>query len=221
MSYTSYADLYKIREISFTGGSTVLLDFEVSSSTGEPFNIEDYTFTWKLSPYGEKNQITLTKSTYEFISSNVVRFTLSSSDTQGISGKYIQELTSLGDELVYGSYTDVKTDFELVELAQASVPPDEDVSTPSSLYIVGSNPYASGEVIINGLDINDFSLVEGIQLNGTQEVDSVNVFSTIESIDFPARLNSGDTVTVGVRAQLFYDVSEVTQGIVIIHKKLG
>jgi len=223
MTYTSYADLYKIGEISFTGGSTIMLDFEVFSSSGAVFNIMNSTFTWKLSPYGNKDYVVLTKTNPVIINLNTVRFTLDAADTQALSGKYIQELTSVGSELLYGEFTPVKLDFPLTASPQTSINVDTNLTVSSLLYVVSSKANQQGDVTIRGFDENDVSTTETLTLNGTNEVISTNVFSTISSggLDFPQQAESGDTVTVGAKAQLLEDVSEIQQGIVIISKKLG
>lgn len=220
MSYTSYADLYKIEEISFTGGSTILLDFVVSTSTGSPFNIGDTVFTWKLSPYGSKSVVTLSKTSFTIIDSNKVRLILESTDTESLAGKYIQELSFVTNELVSGEFVPVKPDFPLTGSPQTDVIPDNDVTVPSFLYIVGSSSSVTGYVTIDGLDIDETITTETITLNGTTPVLSENIFSTIYSIDFPSG-TTGETVTVGVDSQILLDISEVQQGVVIISKKLG
>jgi len=221
MSYASYADLYKIGEISFTAGSTIMLDFEILSSNGNAFNIANSTFVWKLSPYGTKDYVILTKTNPVLINLNTIRFTLTSTDTEALSGKYIQELTSVGNELIYGEFTPVKLDFPLESSAQTNIVPDVDVALPSLLYVKSNAPNLFGNVTIRGLDENDVSTIETLVLNGTTEVISTNLFSTIDDMDFPEWQQSGNTVTVGAKAQLLEDVSEVQQGIITVSKKLG
>lgn len=222
MSYNSYTDLYKIGEISFIGGSSIFLDFDVSSADGSPFNIVNNTFTWKLSPYGSKDYVVLTKSTPTLINENTIRFTLTSADTENLSGKYVQELTLVGNEIVTGEFTPLKLDFPLTAGAQPDVPPDDNVTLPSLLYVQANTSALVGQsVVITGYDIDDVATNETLLLNGTTKVVSTNVFSSVTEIDFPAQTSSGQTVTVGAEAQVLENVSEVMQGIVIIGKKLG
>lgn len=220
MSYNSYENLYKIEEISFIGGSTVLLDFEISSSSDQPFDITNHYFRFRLSPYGTKNYAILELDEPIFVNSNTVRFILQEEYTANLYGKYIQELYSSGDELVYGDYSPIKV-IELLESAQTGISPDTDITFPSTLYVKGSNLNASGDVVITGLDVLASELIETLALNGTQEVLSQEAFTTITSINFPARIEEGDSVEVGIKGQLIQDYSEIKQGIVTIHRKLG
>lgn len=219
MSYTSYANLYKIGEISFVAGSSVFIDFEISEPSGTDANVTNDVFTWKLSPYGNKDYVSLTKANPTLVNSNTIRFGLTAADTENLSGKYVQELTSVSNEVVYGDFSDIKTEFPLTGSVETELP-DTNLSENSILYVISNSILLSENVVIDGLDIDGVPTTETIQLDGTREVLSVNIFSTVSSIDFPAG-TVGDTVTIGVKAHVLENVSEVQQGIVTISKKLG
>jgi hypothetical protein len=90
MSYISYQSINSLDEIAFIAGTEYVLEFTVTDEFGAPIDIGAATCSWALSPYGQADILTLSKSG-TIISTSVFRITLTSADTIGLSGKYMQQ----------------------------------------------------------------------------------------------------------------------------------
>lgn len=81
-------------EISFIAGSYRELSFDVYNASGSPVNVSTLTFEWLLSPFGQPNSVSLSKTGVSRVGDGYSnRFTvyLYSTDTINLSGKYIQQ----------------------------------------------------------------------------------------------------------------------------------
>lgn len=105
MTYTSYSSLNTLEDTSFIGGNTFYLDFNVYDDNGVMIDLSGKSLEWKLAPYGQKNINILIKTETPYVSGGVTygggvtdfdiytkRVTLDSSDTESLSGKYVQQV---------------------------------------------------------------------------------------------------------------------------------
>jgi hypothetical protein len=90
MSYLSYAQINSLEEISFIGGSYYTLEFVVYNQNGSPANLSGATCTWKMSPYGNPDIITLSYNG-TVTGTNTFEVYLLSADTLALSGKYVHQ----------------------------------------------------------------------------------------------------------------------------------
>ena len=89
MSYDTYNDLNSLEEFSFIAGTECVFTFNCFEDDRiNPFDISDAG--WFLCPYGQFDTITLQK-TGNITATGVFTITLTTSDTAGLSGKYIQQ----------------------------------------------------------------------------------------------------------------------------------
>ena len=79
-----------------------------------------------------------------------------------------------------------------------------DPDFPRVLSITGAMTGGSltGNVVITGTDIRGNSITDTIALNNNGTVDGIKAFKTVTSILFPARVTSGDTVSIGISDKL-------------------
>lgn len=77
-----------------------------------------------------------------------------------------------------------------------------DPDVPRSVRIKGNAAGMTGNVVINGTNINDDAISETLALNGTTEVQGNKAFKTITSIELPPQTNAGDEVSVGTDNKL-------------------
>jgi hypothetical protein len=81
-----------------------------------------------------------------------------------------------------------------------------DPDFPRVLSITGNAEGITGNVAIEGTNIDGGAITDTIALSGTSTVDGVKAFKTVTSITVPAKTNdSGDTVTVGTTVKLGLD----------------
>lgn len=105
MSYTSYAEINTLSEISFIAGSTEYLDFQIYNADGVLIPVTGKTLEWKLAPYGSKDYNSIIKTGTPYVSGGITygggvtdydlytkRVTLDPSDTENLSGKYVQQV---------------------------------------------------------------------------------------------------------------------------------
>jgi len=90
MSYVSFQTINSLEEISFIGGSTYTIIFDIYDENNLPVDSVLSSLTWKMFYYGQPNIVALTKSG---IYSPLNRFTvtLTSADTQNLSGKFLHQ----------------------------------------------------------------------------------------------------------------------------------
>jgi hypothetical protein len=83
-----------LTEITFIAGTYKELTFDVYRASGSPIDISSWTYGWVLSPFGQPSVASVTKNgIFRTDCTDKNRFTiyLYSSDTSGLSGKYIQQ----------------------------------------------------------------------------------------------------------------------------------
>ena len=90
MSYTSYAQINALEEISFIAGTYYTIEFKVYNQAGDEANLSGSTCTWKMSPYGEPNIVTLSLNG-TITGTNTFEVYLLSSATLNLSGKYVHQ----------------------------------------------------------------------------------------------------------------------------------
>lgn len=104
MTYTSYASINTMEDVSFIAGSSFFFDFNIFDPAGVPINLAGKTLEWKLAPYGQKDYNSIIKTETPYVSGGVTygggvtdldvytkRVTLDPADTESLSGKYIQQ----------------------------------------------------------------------------------------------------------------------------------
>jgi len=91
---------------------------------------------------------------------------------------------------------------ELEEEEQTITEGITDPDVPRNVRIKGSAD-VTGDVVINGTNINDDAISETLALNGTTEVEGNLAFKTITSIELPVQATeNADTVQVGTANKL-------------------
>lgn len=100
------------------------------------------------------------------------------------------------------SITGILAATELKEEEQTITEGITDPDVPRNVRIKGSAD-VTGDVVINGTNINDDAISETLALNGTTEVEGDLAFKTITSIELPAQATeNADTVQVGTANKL-------------------
>jgi len=103
MSYNSYAQVNTLDEIAFIAGTTQPFDFTINEN-GVPVEIDLMDFSWKMSPYGRKDYVVVTKLNGDITSPDVYtrRVTLLPEDTINLKGgKYIHQITIVSSGKTY------------------------------------------------------------------------------------------------------------------------
>lgn len=100
------------------------------------------------------------------------------------------------------SITGILAATELEEEEQTITEGITDPDVPRNVRIKGSAD-VTGDVVINGTNINDDAISETLALNGTTEVEGNLAFKTITSIELPVQATeNADTVQVGTANKL-------------------
>ena len=100
------------------------------------------------------------------------------------------------------SITGILAATELEEEEQTITEGITDPDVPRNVRIKGSAD-VTGDVVINGTNINDDAISETLALNGTTEVEGNLAFKTITSIELPVQATENtDTVQVGTANKL-------------------
>lgn len=100
------------------------------------------------------------------------------------------------------SITGILAATELEEEEQTITEGITDPDVPRNVRIKGSAD-VTGDVVINGTNINDDAISETLALNGTTEVEGDLAFKTITSIELPVQATeNADTVQVGTANKL-------------------
>lgn len=221
MTYTSYSDLYTLEEISFIAGTTYDLDFKLQDTSGSYVSLVGKTFTWKMSPYGSKSVTTASKIGTSLVTDDyTVRVTLSSLDTQSLSGKYIHQISFISDEIRNAAWESLFT--QVLSSSSGSVTVGiGQPSFPRYLTVQSSASSTSGSVTMVGTDDSDASTNETILLNGLIRVSGSQIFKTITEIHYPAEVAGGETITIGGGSYLESTTYIPAQGIIIISPKIG
>jgi len=95
MAYTSYANINTLEDMEFIAGSTEYIDFTIQNDAGVPIGVTGKTLEWRLAPYGQKNFNSVTKTEASGVTTPDLytkRVTLDPTDTQSLSGKYVQQV---------------------------------------------------------------------------------------------------------------------------------
>ncbi|MCK9436688.1 MAG: hypothetical protein M0Q12_05715 [Synergistaceae bacterium] len=90
----SNININSLDEKTFIAGTYQELPFDVFDSYGNPINISTFTCTWVLSPFGQPNTVSLSKTgEYQagYATHNRFIVCLYSTDTASLSGKYVQQ----------------------------------------------------------------------------------------------------------------------------------
>jgi hypothetical protein len=88
---------------------------------------------------------------------------------------------------------------------------------PRTVTAKGNASGITGNVVINGTDINGAVIADTIALNGATEVEGVKAFKTVTSIVLPVEVHAGtDTVSVGRGASIGLPVV-VKANCVLVH----
>lgn len=91
MSYQTFAILNSLSEFSFIAGNSYTLEFEVYEENGiTPLDLGGATIDWVLSPYGQTDYTVLSIAGI-ITGTSTFEIELTSSDTELLSGKYIQQ----------------------------------------------------------------------------------------------------------------------------------
>lgn len=222
MTYANYANLNTLEEVSFIGGTTFYLDFKLKDSAGSYINLVGKTFTWKMSPYGTKSVTTLSKTGVSLVSDDyTVRITLSPSDTENLSGKYIQQISFVSEDVTNAEWEFIHEQ-ELTISVQNITLGFNQPAFPRYITVQGDNSGIIGKsVTVTGTDEDDASVNETISLSGTTRVSGEQMFKTITQIDYPTYVSSGDTITVGGGSYVTSATYIPAQGIIIISPKIG
>ena len=222
MPYTTYSQLYSLDEISFIGGTTYNLDFKVKNTSGSYIDLTGKTFTWKMSPYGEKTVTSACKVGAILVDDTYTcRVILTSADTQSLSGKYIHQMSFVSEEVTNASWESLFTQVLSGSSGSATVGIGQP-SFPRYLTLQSNDTgTTSGSVTIVGTDDSDAAANEDILLSGTTRVSGSQIFKTITEIHYPAEVVGGETITVGGGSYLASTTYIPAQGIIIISPKIG
>ena len=90
----SSININSLQEKTIIAGTYEELPFDYFDVNGNPINISTFVCSWVLSPLGEPNSVSITKvgeyqSSYALHNRFIVK--LLSTDTIGLSGKYVQQ----------------------------------------------------------------------------------------------------------------------------------
>ena len=86
----NYSTINSLGDVFFIGGSEYILEFKVYNQAGDEANLSGATCSWKMSPFGDPDTVTLTYSG-TVTGANIFQVTLLSADTLALSGKYIHQ----------------------------------------------------------------------------------------------------------------------------------
>ena len=96
-----YTNFYTLPEISFVGGATQVLRFNLKEDNGGNFDASECTVDFSIIDYSTRNVYDTTAiiSITPTISGSTVTVTIPATDTVGLAGKYIYQMTvcSSGD----------------------------------------------------------------------------------------------------------------------------
>lgn len=96
-------EVNQLQEFSIIGGTSETLQFFFYNSDGTPLDLESSTAKWRLCRLGQPN-VTILDLDAEIFDNNGVVVQLQSSDTQNLSGKFIQQpvlIDFAGNEYVF------------------------------------------------------------------------------------------------------------------------
>lgn len=94
-----YTNFYTLPEVSFVGGATQTLKYNVTNEDGEAFDLSGCTADFAISDYSTRAMVVSVEPT---TSSSLLTVTIPADETVGLSGKYIYQITvydSIGDEV--------------------------------------------------------------------------------------------------------------------------
>ena len=76
---------------------------------------------------------------------------------------------------------------------------------PRVVSITGNAAGITGNVVIDGTDINDKEIQDTIIAADTTTVDGIKAFKTVTKITVPVKTTAGDTIAIGISAKLGLD----------------
>jgi len=92
MTYLTRLDIYNLADFSFIAGSEYILEYTVYEDNGVvPVDISSGTAKLYVSPLGQPEYVALEKNGVISVTTGVFTVTLELADTQGLSGKYVQQ----------------------------------------------------------------------------------------------------------------------------------
>jgi hypothetical protein len=103
MTYNSYSQVNTLDEIAFIAGTTQPLDFTISEN-GLPVEVDLMNFSWRMTPYGRKDYIVVTKLNEVITAPDTYtrRVTLLPEDTVTLkAGKYVHQITIVSSGKTY------------------------------------------------------------------------------------------------------------------------
>lgn len=221
MAYVSYSSLNTLGEVSFIAGTTFYLDFQIYSYEGDvsPVSLTNKVITWRMSPYGQKDLNLLQKQAVNLDDDpTTARVTLLPDDTASLSGKFIHQIIIDSMEPSSSDPDEIRSSLALTASPQtivlsSAIPVP---TVPRRISITGGVAGMVGNVTIHGINTSNNIISEDIALNGTNTIFGLMVFKRVDSIDYPAYTNPGDTVSVGVGSYYTNITYKPSQGTIII-----
>jgi len=94
-----YTNFYTLPEVSFVGGATQVLKYNVTNEDGSAFSLSGCTADFAISDYSTRAMVASVEPT---ASNSLLTVIIPADDTVGLAGKYIYQITvydSLGNEV--------------------------------------------------------------------------------------------------------------------------
>ena len=118
--------------------------------------------------------------------SGTVELSFSIADTAAASDTAVLAATNLGAE----SQT----------VTEGIISPDVPRAVVAKPTLAGGT--LTGNVVIAGTDINDNAITDTLALNNGATITSLKAFKTVSSVQLPAYVTDGDTISIGISAKL-------------------
>jgi len=90
----SSININSLTEKTFIAGTYQEFTFDVFDSAGDPIDISTFAFSWVLSPFGQPNSVSLSKTGIyrtDYVLGNRFTVYVISTDTINLAGKYVQQ----------------------------------------------------------------------------------------------------------------------------------
>lgn len=104
MPYSSYSEINTLEEFPMVAGTTQYLDFNLYNQEGVLVEVTGKVMEWRMSPYGQKNVVSVIKTETPYISDAITygggitnldlytkRVTLNPEDTENLNGKFVHQ----------------------------------------------------------------------------------------------------------------------------------
>ncbi len=85
-----YTNFYTLPEVSFVGGATQTLKYNLTDENGDAFDLSDCTVDFAIVDYSTRSGVVSGETS---TSNSTVTVTIAAEDTVGLSGKYIYQIT--------------------------------------------------------------------------------------------------------------------------------